>query len=108
MKHPTWCWVNNKSVQNADYCLECDDYDDGRDCEISHPEKIVHRWEVTEDNFGFGSEGSNVWISQGFNDKKPRAWFANQIFAEEDAKELTSEELVKLSKLFLQMSKIID
>ena len=108
MKHPSWCWINNKAVPNADYCIACDDYDDGRDCEKSHPDKIVHRWEVTEDNFGFGSEGSNVWISQGFNDKKPRAWFAEGSFDEADARELTKKELRALSETLTEMSKIIE
>ena len=68
----------------------------------------MHRWEVTEDNFGLGSEGSNVWISQGFNDKKPRAWFAEGSFDEADAIELTKKELRALSETFTEMAKIIE
>jgi hypothetical protein len=100
--------VNNKAVQNADYCLECDDYDDGRTCENDHPKQLVHRWEVTENYFRFGPQDSNIWISQGFNDKKPRAWFAEGSFQEEGARELTKKELSSLSETFTEMSRIIE
>ena len=107
MKHPSWCWINNKAVQNADYCLECDDYDDGRTCEEEHPKELVHRWEISEDYFGFGKDQSHVWISKGFNDKKPRAWFAEESFNEADAKELTKKDLIFVSGYLDEILKII-
>ena len=107
MKHPAWCWVNNKSVGNADFCLECDFYDDDRTCENEHPNQLVHRWEITENYFGFGSDSSNVWISQGFNDKKPRAWAAINSFDEADAQELTSKELAEVAEILSEIAKII-
>jgi hypothetical protein len=97
MKHPDWCGVSNENAPNADYCLKCDDYDDGRLCESEHPNELVHRWEISDDYFGFGIEQSNIWISQGFNEIKPRAWFAKDSFNEADAKELTKKEITFIS-----------
>jgi hypothetical protein len=108
MKHPDWCGVKNELSPNADYCLKCDDYDDFQSCEDDHPKEIVHRWELTDNFFGFSRrEQCYVWISQKFNEKKPRAWKAEMSLDEADAQEVTSDELAEISKLIGMAAKIV-
>ncbi len=108
MKHPDWCGATNELAGDQDYCLKCDDYDDEQTCEKEHPKDIVHRWVLTEYFFGFSKvEQSYVWISQKFNEKKPRAWKAEMSLDEADAQEVTSDELAEISKLIGMAAKIV-
>ncbi len=99
--HPIWCGAHPKVNFNWDFCESCDS-ETSDECFEDHVDSVVHIRNVDfpSDWFGYDKSNWNLWLRQASVEQKPRLFAATHSMDEDDATEVTKEELGMVIKDF--------